>query len=129
MAYSRSELLAIRETICISEVRMITVAWTNISVCASTHRDVRDGANTHIHGHVSYTRRPRARGQMAPNIDNLTIVPLVKSSNIKVKTLKCALINCQSMCNKTSRINCYIVDEQIDVAILTKAWLSGCEMD
>jgi len=66
---------------------------------------------------------------MAHNIDNLTIVPLVKSSNIKVKTLRCALINCQSICNKTSRINDYIVDEQIDVAILTETWLSGCEMD
>ena len=33
------------------------------------------------------------------------------------------------MCNKTSRINDYIVDEQIDVAILTETWLSGCEMD
>jgi len=100
-----------------------------ISVCASTHRGVRGGANRHIHGHVSYIGRPHAGGQMAPNIDNLTIVPLVKSSNIKVKTLKCVLINCQSMCNKASRINDYIVDEQIDVALLTETWLSGCEMD
>jgi len=33
------------------------------------------------------------------------------------------------MCNNTSRINDYIVDEQIDVALLTETWLSGCEMD
>jgi len=70
-----------------------------------------------------------ACGQVAPNIDNLTLVPLVKSSNIKVKTLKCALINFQSMCNKTSRINDYIVDDQIEVALLTETCLSGCEMD
>ena len=33
------------------------------------------------------------------------------------------------MCNTTSRINDYIVDEQIEVALLTETWLSGCEMD
>ena len=73
--HSQSELMGMRKTICVNEVRLSIIIWTNIrqadiSVCASTHRDVRDGANTHIHGHVSYTRRPRARGQMAPNIDN-----------------------------------------------------------
>ena len=113
----------------LSIVTLTNIRKAAISVCASTHRGVRGSANRRIRGHVSYTRRPHARGQMAPNIDNLTIVSLVKSSNIKVRTLKCTLINCQSMCNKTSRINDYVVDEQIDVAILTKVWLSGYEMD
>jgi len=67
MAYSRSELMAIRETICVNEVHLSTSTWTNIrqtaiSVCASTHRGVRGGAKRRIHGQVSYTRRPRARG-------------------------------------------------------------------
>ena len=78
MAYSRSELLAIRETISVNEVRLSTSAWTNIrqaaiSVCASTHRGARGGAKRRIHAHVNYTRRPRAYGQTAPNMGNLTV--------------------------------------------------------
>ena len=66
MAYSRFELMTIRETVCVNEVRLSIITWTNIrqaavSVCASTHPGVGGGAKRRIHGHVSYTRRPRAR--------------------------------------------------------------------
>ena len=69
----------IRETICVNEVRLSIITWTNIhqaaiSVCASTHRGVRGGVNRRMHGHVSYTHCPHAGGQVAPNIDNLTEV-------------------------------------------------------
>ena len=81
MAYSRSELMTERERIKVNEVRLSSITWTSIhqaaiSVCHSTHSRVRGGAKKRIHGHVNYTRRPRARGQMALNTDNLTVCHL-----------------------------------------------------
>ena len=72
-----------RERIKVNEVRLSSITWTSIhqaaiSVWPSTHSRVRGGA---IHGHVKYTRRPRARSETAPKLKNLTIVPLVKSSS------------------------------------------------
>ena len=57
------------------------------------------------------------------NTSNLITVPLVKS------TSKLATINCQSICNKTTSIIDHLIENDIDIAVLTETWLSAGNRD
>ena len=87
------------------------------------------GTRRRVLSHVNSTRHRHTSGQTVPNTCKRTVMPLVKSYNIKVSTLKYALINYQSLCNKANGINDYIKDGQTDAVLLTETWLSGGKID
>ena len=49
-----------------------------------------------------------------------------KNGNVIPKdTLKCLLLNCQSICNKYLSVMEHVIDEDADVVIITETWLKS----
>ena len=44
-----------------------------------------------------------------------------------MSSIKCALVNIQSVGNKTCEIRDYIIDNQLDILVLTETWLNNCD--
>ena len=44
-----------------------------------------------------------------------------------ISSIKCALVNIQSVGNKTCEIRDYIIDNQLDILVLTETWLNKCD--
>ena len=44
-----------------------------------------------------------------------------------ISSIKCALVNIQSVGNKTCEIRDYIIDNQLDILVLTETWLNNCD--
>ena len=102
---SRDQLQAMLLSPGVNEVRCKTAAWNNIeqarmSERARTHRKRCGGLATRrrVLSHVKYARRPQTCGQTARNTRHLRVVSLVKWYNMKLRPIKCALINWQSLC-------------------------------
>ena len=59
--------------------------------------------------------------------ENLTVVKVVVNHNIKPSQKSCQMvvINTQSIKNKEHMIMEYLMDKQVDLAILTETWLCG----
>ena len=59
------------------------------------------------------------------NIKNLTTIRPIELSG----SVSTCLINCRSVCNKTTEIRDLVTDRRMDLLCLTETWMSGSEKD
>ena len=74
-------------------------------------------------------KRKKVSGPTSITHDNLTVVKILVNYNIKPSQKSCQMvvINTQSINSKEHIIMEYLMDKQVDLAILTETWL--CEED
>ena len=68
------------------------------------------------------------RKKLGVNHENLTLVtPFHRNNNSFKKNLKCLMINIQSIKSKQTLLMDYIVDNEIDLVMVTETWLSDSD--
>jgi exonuclease III len=133
MAYSREQLVEIRQSVIASNVRLDCSLWTTIKqagICPKrpTHRGTRAGRNRRINVVITHNRKvPSQPSTSTVNTNNLTTIH--KQDNGNKLNLSVSLMNCQSIGNKTSEIVDYVIDHDVDVVALTETWLKADDQD
>ena len=91
----------------------------------ATKRGTRAGRNLRSYIPVCVSHRSsesHCGGQVGQNSANLIELCGPKPDSSKTHLNAC-LINCQSVCNKAQVIKDYVVDNNLDIAVLTETWL------
>ena len=125
---------SIHTGICVIYALAAAIDWTMGLGESLWKRDSLD----HICQHPRHQRGGReqtplvSKGLQGNNVKNKIRKPTTTGSiHIKLKVLPTnfGLLNCQSIKQNTTILNDWIVDNKLDIAVLTETWLTGTEVD
>ena len=135
LVYDRQSLTTLQRNN--TNVHLTHAAWraavgAGVAIRRPTKRGCRGGANRQqkivpIVGH-----RPdmicvgEATGS---NATNLRQCAMIDSNIIHASKLRICTLNPWSVCNKTTTLHDFIIDQQLDIFALTETWLTGTDTD
>ena len=114
----------------VSGYRLDSVVWSTIKTCDICIKTRGTTAGRFRRIHVFTINRTRANQRSQVSTVNTNNLINVHRQDIGNKLdFGISLMNCQSMCNKTSEIMDYVVDHDADVLALTETWLSSNDLE
>ena len=116
LGYDREHLIGIGKQVKVD--RRLKILYFNV---------IKTIRNLRINRRGCRGRRKKISRVTPMTSDNLTVVKVVVNHNIKPSQKSCQMvvINIQSIKNKEHMIMEYLMDKQVDLAILTETWLCG----
>jgi len=112
MAYTRNELLDIKQCVLARNVRLELSIWSTIKragICSTTSTHRGTGAEHHRHRTVIITHGRHGLSRSVEsqlNTNNMTGICM--ENNILCVNDELSMMNCQSICNKTDEIVDYV---------------------